>query len=137
MFDRFSASVLAVTAFVMGAFTLASPAYAETFGIWKNPSNTVHVEIYDCGSLRCGRVVWASEKAKKDARKGSGKDLIGMTILRDFREYANGVWRGKAYIPDLNREFSGSAELIGTRQLKVRGCLLGRVGCKSQVWTRI
>lgn len=121
----------------LAALFSASAAHAETYGTWRNPSGSVQVEIYDCGSSRCGRVVWANQKAKNDARRGSGKDLIGMTILRNFAEDSNGVWRGQAYVPDLDREFSGSAEILSSTQLRVRGCLLGRVGCKSQTWTRI
>lgn len=119
MFTRYLASAIGFAAIVLGSLTLASPANAETFGTSRNPSHSVHVQIYDCGSSRCGRVVWATKKAQNDARRGSGEELIGMTILRNFEKDANGVWQGRAYVPDLDREFSGSAELSGNNQLRV------------------
>lgn len=134
-----AAKALSLKAAITGlaVFILTSPAQAETYGTWRNPSGSVQVEIYDCGSTRCGRVVWANQKAQNDAKRGSGKELIGMTILRNFTQDSKGVWRGRAYVPDIDREFSGSAKLVNGNQLRVKGCLMGRVGCKSQTWTRI
>ena len=98
---------LAVVAGLAGA-TQASAA--ELYGRWKNPKNSVHVDIRPCGESACGYVVWASEKAKEDARRGSGKELVGMQLLRDFKPTADG-WRGKVFVPDLNRTFSGAAKV--------------------------
>jgi uncharacterized protein (DUF2147 family) len=80
-------------------------------------------------------VVWATEKAKADARQGGTQNLVGLQLLRDFAQDKNGVWRGKVFVPDLNRTFTGSAELAGPTTLKAKGCFV--VLCKSQTWTRI
>lgn len=117
----------------------ANPALAqgESFGVWKNPSNSVHVEIETCGNARCGKVVWANEKAKADAAKGGTSELIGTRILRDFKEQKDGRWKGKAFVPDLNKQFTGYATVVDPETISVKGCLVGRIMCKSQVWTRV
>ena len=124
---------LAVIAGLAGA-TQASAA--DLYGRWKNPKNSVHVDIRPCGESACGYVVWASEKAQEDARRGSGKELVGMQLLRDFKPSGKG-WRGKVFVPDLNRTFSGAARLKDDEHMEAKGCLVAGVLCKEQVWTRL
>lgn len=110
---------------------------ARAFGVWRNPKDTVHVEIKPCGVQACGYVVWATEKAKADARKGGTQNLIGLQLLRDMSLDKAGVWRGRVFVPDLNMTFSGAAEPVNATTLRARGCLIGGIGCKTQLWTRI
>lgn len=124
---------LAVIAGLAGA-TEASAA--ELYGRWKNPKNSVHVDVRPCGGSACGYVVWASEKAKEDVRKGSGRELVGLQLLRDF-EPSGSTWRGKVFVPDLNRTFTGSARLVDDNHMEARGCLVAGVLCKKQIWTRL
>lgn len=106
-------------------------------GVWRNPKNSVHVNIKPCGQKLCGLVVWASPGAQEDARKGGTDNLIGLQLLRDFGPEKPGVWKGKVFVPDLKATFSGRAELIDANTLKARGCLLAGVLCKAQTWRRI
>lgn len=106
-------------------------------GIWRNAKNSLHIEVKPCSEGTCGFVVWASEKAQADARKGGTEKLVGLQILREFAQEKRGVWRGRVFIPDLNATFRGSAEMIDANSLKARGCLLMNIVCKSQIWTRI
>ena len=116
----------------------ASPAEeARTYGIWRNPKNSVHLEIKDCGEMACGVVVWANVRAKSDARKGGSANLVGQQLLRDFAPDKTGAWRGKVFVPDLNMTFSGTAEVLDARTLRAKGCVLGNLICKSQIWTRV
>lgn len=112
-------------------------AAQESFGIWENPQGSVHIKLESCGDARCGVVVWANAKAKADALEGGTANLIGTTILRDFRETADGKWEGKAFVPDIGKEFSGFATVENDSTLTVKGCLVGHFGCKSQTWTEI
>lgn len=126
---------LAVLALLAGS-TQASAAQADLFGVWRNPKNSVHVDIRPCGASACGYVAWASANAQADARRGSGKELIGLQLLRDFAPGKDG-WRGKVFVPDLNRTLTGTARLLDAGHLEAKGCLLGSVLCKKQVWTRL
>jgi uncharacterized protein (DUF2147 family) len=81
-------------------------------------------------------VIWATAKAKADVLKGSGQTLIGLTLFRDLAP-RDGRWSGKVLIPDLNMTFSGTAERTDATTLRAKGCLIGVILCKSQIWTRI
>jgi uncharacterized protein (DUF2147 family) len=123
------------------AFALSTPALAageETaIGLWRNIRNTMHIEVRHCGDTLCGRVAWASDEALADAKKGGTRDLVGTEILRDFRPDPKGGWRGKVYVPDLDKTFSGTLVVVDRNTLKGSGCLLGRVLCKNKVLVRI
>jgi uncharacterized protein (DUF2147 family) len=107
------------------------------FGVWRNPHDSVHLEIKTCGASTCGYVVWANAHAQEDARKGGTPNLVGAQLLRDFTPQKNGAWRGKVFVPDLNMTFSGTAEVLDANRLKAKGCVLINVLCKSQIWTRV
>lgn len=121
---------------IVAAATGAAAAENDLLGVWRNPKNTVHVEIRPCGTSACGYVVWASPKAQADAREGSGRDLVGMQLLRDFAPVKNG-WRGRVFVPDLNRTLSGAARVIDANHLEAKGCLIGSILCKAQIWSRV
>lgn len=129
-----AASCLALLACLVAAPLAAAE---ESFGIWENPQGSVHIKLESCGDARCGVVVWASAKAKADALEGGTANLIGTMILKDFRETADGKWEGRAFVPDIGKEFSGFATVETDNTLTVKGCLVGHFGCKSQTWTRI
>ena len=105
--------------------------------VWRNPRNSVHVRVHSCGQSRCGTVVWANAKAKSDSARGGTPDLVGTELLRDFKEVSPKVWKGKVFVPDLNRVFIGTATIKDPNTLVARGCLLGNLGCKSQTWTQV
>lgn len=122
------------------ALTTATAASAEpdgSRGIWRNPKDTVHIRAHPCGKSMCGTVVWASDKAKADARRGGTETLVGAQLFRGFVQERAGVWRGKVFVPDIGKTFSGTITVVDDRTLKGSGCLLGRVGCKTQIWTRV
>jgi uncharacterized protein (DUF2147 family) len=121
--------------------TLAAPAVASAqesiYGVWRNPKNSVHINIQPCGELLCGRVVWANDNAKEDAKKGGTPNLVGSQLLRNFAPSKTGIWKGKVFVPDMNVTVSGSAELLDGNTLKARGCIFAGIGCKSQNWKRV
>jgi uncharacterized protein (DUF2147 family) len=118
------------------AITLIQPAEAGLEGRWSNPDGAVIILISQCDSALCGRVEWASEKAMADARKGGTDALIGTEVLSDIVPRGDGQWRARLFVPDLNKTSKAELRLLGLDQLKVTGCLVGRIACKSQIWTR-
>jgi uncharacterized protein (DUF2147 family) len=122
--------------------SLLSPAsaFAQQVGqdnVWRNPSNSVHVRVHPCGNSRCGTVVWANDKAKADSARGGTPNLVGTELFRDFREVSPKVWKGKVFVPDLNKVFTGTGTIKDQNTVVARGCLMGNFGCKSQTWTRV
>lgn len=126
---------------LIAAVALAAPAAASAqeaiYGVWRNPKNSVHINIQPCGEFLCGRVVWANDDAKEDAKKGGTPNLVGSQLLRNFSPSKTGTWKGKVFVPDLNVTVSGSAELLDANTLKARGCIFAGLGCKSQNWKRV
>lgn len=134
-------SALVVLAALAGLAT-ALPASAQdvpfTYGVWRNPKNSVHVEIKPCGGGRaCGNVVWANDEAQADAKKGGTPNLIGLQLLRDFQLQKNGSWKGRVFVPDLNMTLTGTADFPNATTMKAKGCLVGAFLCKSQTWRRV
>lgn len=121
------------------AILCVPPAMAadRSFGIWRNPSNSVHVRAQPCGQRMCGVVVWANDKARADAKRGGTDQLVGAELFRDFILEKPGKWRGKVFVPDIGKTFSGTITAIDERTLVGKGCLLAGLGCKSQTWTRL
>ena len=125
--------VLAAIAFLLFASPLTA---ADIEGRWRSPGGNSIIDIAPCGAELCGTVAWASDKAKEDARKGGTQDLIGAQLLTGLKEKRTGRWEGQLFIPDLDRRSIAKLELNGPGQLKVSGCLIGRMLCKSQIWSR-
>jgi uncharacterized protein (DUF2147 family) len=120
------------------AFSAANAGERDAaIGTWRNLRDTMHIEIRPCGESVCGKVVWASDQAIADARRGGTRDLIGTQVFRDFRQDSAGNWRGKVFVPDLNRTLSGTIVVVDHNTLKGAGCLVGRILCKSKVLVRI
>ena len=105
-------------------------------GRWKNPSGRVVVLIEACGTALCGSVVSAAESAKADARRGGTANLVGTRLMSGFKPAGTSKWRGRMFVPDINHSSKAELQLVGASQLKVTGCMVGRMICKSQLWTR-
>lgn len=116
--------------------TLAAAADAPIEGRWKNPSGSVVVAIEPCGTAWCGTVASASDGAKADARRGGTASLVGTRLMTGFRPAGTDKWRGRLFIPDMNHRSNAELRILGAGQLKVTGCMVGRMICKSQYWSR-
>lgn len=114
----------------------ASPA-AELAGVWRNPKNTVHVRIQPCGDNVCGTVVWANARARAKAAEAGTPNLVGTQLFRQFDQRRPGEWGGRVFVPDMGRTFSGTLRAAGPNAVTARGCLIGRILCKTQTWTRV
>lgn len=107
------------------------------FDAWRNPSGSVHVQAHPCGEALCGTVIWANEKARADVARAGAGELVGSLLFKDFVFDGPERVRGRVNVPDIGRTFSGTVTLAGPDTARARGCLAGRVGCRSQDWTRI
>ena len=84
----------------------------------------------------CGKVEWSSDKAASDAARGGTQTLVGTEILSGFVAVGQNRWRGRLFVPDMNRRSTAELRLLEDGRLQVRGCAAGRLFCKSQIWTR-
>ena len=117
------------------AAQVAAPAPSSSIeGIWRSPGGNSIIKIASCGDNPCGTVVWASDKARKDASK-STDELVGTELLTNLQQDKKGRWEGKLFIPDRKMRVTAKIERIGPLQLKVSGCAAGKALCKAAVWT--
>lgn len=127
--------MMVATSAALSTPVAAQPAAQDS--VWRNPSDSVHVRIHQCGAGRCGTVVWANAKAKADSARGGTPNLIGTELFRDFHEVSPKLWKGKVFVPDLNGVFSGTGFVRDSNTIVAKGCLAGNFACKSQTWTRV
>lgn len=115
----------------------AAAAPAAKPHVYRNPANSVHIRPEPCGANLCGTVVWANGKAKADAARGGTPKLVGLKLFRDFKLVGPDKWQGSVFVPDINKTFSGYITRVNATTLKGTGCLVGKMGCKSQEWTLV
>ena len=121
---------------VLNVAQLANPAEQAPEGRWRNPSGSVIIVIAPCGEALCGRVQWASEKAMSDARRGGTDPLVGTELLTGIKLRNEGRYRARLFVPDINKTSKVELRSLGPDRLKVTGCAVGGIVCKSQIWTR-
>ena len=117
---------------------VAAPLSDAVIGRWANPKGTLAVETGPCaqGGL-CGRIVWASARARADARQAGVADLIGTQLLQGYRRVGADSWTGRVYVPDMGRSFASRIRQTSAETLSISGCLVDGFLCKSQVWHRV
>ena len=114
-----------------------APAQDGLQGEWRNTKNTVHMRVQPCGPALCGTVTWAADQQRADARKGSGRELIGSVLMRDLTRGNDGKWRGKVFVPDINTSASATVIQLNSYTLRITGCTLLGLACRTQHWHRI
>jgi uncharacterized protein (DUF2147 family) len=115
----------------------AAPPDRGIEGVWRNSRDTVHLRLAQCGEALCGTVVWANATAKADALKGSGQKLVGSRLITDLRRNGEGSWRGRVYVPDIDRRASATVVQVNPDMLRVSGCLIAGLLCQTRHWHRI
>jgi uncharacterized protein (DUF2147 family) len=72
-----------------------------------------------------------------DAREAGVTTLVGTELLEDYRPIGAGKWTGRVYIPDRRASYYSIIEQVNRDRLKISGCILHGLLCKSQLWHRI
>lgn len=73
--------------------------------------------------------------ARADAARDGTPKLVEVVLFRVFvrtRPVA-----GPCLCIDIGETFSGTVSMIDANQIEGKGCPLGRVGGRSQIWSRI
>ena len=112
-----------------------APQRAPIEGYWKNPLGSAIIEIAPCSASLCGKVVWASARGKREVAKNTA-NVVGTTVLTGLKK-TDAHWTGQLFIPDDNIHVSARLQRLNNDQLKLTGCgLLGLI-CRTQIWTRV
>lgn len=122
-------------AVVLAALSAPAAAGEPIEGVWANPEKSVKVRVGPCGTRFCGTVISAAERAKSDAAR-HGTQLVGSQLLSGL-EPREGHYRGKVFVPDAGIRASAKVMLVSADRLRIQGCAVGGLVCKSQTWARV
>ena len=116
----------------------SAAAAAPIEGRWINPKENVIVYVAPCGDATwCGRVSWASAKAKAGARKGGTTHLVGARLLTGLKADGRGSYKGRVYLPKQKMHAGATISTAGSDVLLIKGCAVAGTICKQQRWTRV
>ena len=116
---------------------LAGPALAnDVFGVWQSQKNDegkyLHIKIHACekdANKVCGTII--------QALGGADPKVVGKPIIWDMVADGANEWDdGKIWKADDDEVYDSEMELQGN-VLKVSGCVLGGIICRSQDWPRV
>ncbi|GLK75740.1 hypothetical protein GCM10008171_09940 [Methylopila jiangsuensis] len=120
----------------------AGPASADPAGQWTTPK--ARVKISDCGGGLCATVIALNEPNDADGqpkvdrnnpdKAKQNRPIIGLSILTGMKPSGD-QWLGRIYNPEDGRTYKAYVTEQGGA-LKVQGCALGGLVCKTQVWKR-
>lgn len=125
--------VFGLAAVLCGAAAPQKPIY----GMWENPRGTVQVRTGACGANLCGWITWATDEAIRDAREGGTEHLIGTEIMQDYKQTDKARWEGHVFVPDWGNSFYSTIRQLNNDNIRVSGCILHGLVCKSQLWHRL
>ncbi len=113
-----------------GSASAADPV----LGTWKTQVDDgafAHVDMYQCGTAICGKIVRTFNDTGEYKSPNLGKDIVRGMTPSGANAYAGKVWR-----PSNNKIYKGKIALSGN-SLKLAGCVAGGLLCSKQTWQRI
>lgn len=110
-------------------------------GEWINAENDATFLIYKKNDKYFGKITWGTGGDTKDSKNPDPKlrtrDLVGLTILTDFKHAGSNVWdEGKIYDPKSGDTFSCKMTLKDYKNLEVRGYMGFSLFGRTETWTR-
>lgn len=103
-------------------------------GTWKTQVDDgafAHVDMYQCGSAICGKIIRTFNDTGEYKSPNLGKDIVRNMTPSGEKAYAGKVWR-----PSNNKIYKGKIALNGN-SLRLAGCVAGGLLCSKQTWQRI
>jgi uncharacterized protein (DUF2147 family) len=135
-----------IAAAVLGASLV--PAFAaDPAGTWLTEEGKATIRFADCGGALCGTIVALKEpndpqtgQPKLDKNNGDagkrGRPIIGVQIVIGLKPDGANKWSGQVYNPEDGKTYTGGITLPNATTIKVQGCILGGVICKTNTWTK-
>jgi len=130
-------------------FAAALPARAaDPVGVWLTDDDDARVRIYRCGEDLCGAILSLREpndpdtgqpkldKLNKDETKRA-RPVVGIELITGLKtKGAADQWEGSLYNPEDGNTYIGILTVQSLLTLKLQGCVLGGLICKSETWKR-
>ncbi len=119
-----------------------APQGDAILGEWINAEQDAKFLIYKKDDKYFGKITWGTGGDTKDSQnpdpKLRSKNLVGLTILKDFVFSGKNVWAdGTIYDPKDGKTYSCKLTLKSARKLDVRGFVGVSMFGRTESWTKI
>jgi uncharacterized protein (DUF2147 family) len=128
------------------ALTLALPAAAfaavaeDAFGTWRDVDTGGILSVYSCGGGLCVKVATPGKGREIDAKNPDaalkGRSMAGVVIMDGAAKAGADRWKGKLYNSEDGDTYTGYIVVTDKNEVKLEGCILGGLVCKSHIWKR-
>jgi len=149
----FIASLISILSAAAAPLAMAGD-HDAILGKWSTANAKSTVDIYECGTKVCGKIVALKVPVyPADDKKGMAgqtkvdrenpdpkmqkQPLIGLVVLKDFDRVEPGLWRnGTIYDPENGKTYKCKMTLESPHQLNVRGYIGFSFIGRTTEWTR-
>ena len=116
MYKRIALTMAAALA--LAAMPVFEASAGGLDGTWLRPKNGHHVKSFACGG-------------------GLGLKVVetGVQIMCGAKSVGGGKYKGSLLNTDDGNTYSGTV-VMGGRSMRLSGCVLGGIFCKSETWSR-
>jgi uncharacterized protein (DUF2147 family) len=133
-------------AFLFGGWTAVyAQDDAAPVGLWLTEKGDARIQVSQCGSALCGKVVWLREaidpatgRPQTDSKNPNpslaSRPMIGVQLFVGMQPSGPGRWAGRIYNADDGGLYDSKIAWMGPTTLRVEGCL-GAI-CGGENWTR-
>jgi uncharacterized protein (DUF2147 family) len=129
-----------VLAIAVGAPAAANAAAEDAAGTWKDTETGGICSIYTCDGGICVKVVTPSKGREKDDNNPDpalkGRSMAGVVIMTGATKDGSDRWKGKLYNSEDGSTYTGYVIVTNKDEVKLEGCVLGGIICKSRIWRR-
>ena len=115
-------------------------AAEDAIGTWVDSETGATTEIFSCPGGICVKIVTPSKAREVDNNnpdpKLKGRSMAGVVIMTGAVKHGDDRWKGDLYNSEDGRTYTGYVVVSSKDQLKLEGCVLGGIICKSRIWNR-
>jgi uncharacterized protein (DUF2147 family) len=134
-------------ALLLSGWTAANAADdAAPAGLWLTEKGDARIQVSQCGSTLCGKVVWlrdpidpATGRPQTDSKNPNAslasRPMIGVQLFVGMRPAGPGRWTGRIYNADDGGVYESNIAWMGPNTLRVEGCL-GAI-CGGENWKKV
>jgi uncharacterized protein (DUF2147 family) len=121
---------------------------ADATGVWLTEDSKARIRVAPCGQALCGTIVSLKDANDPDTGKPKTdknnidatlrtRPMIGVQIVLGMKPSGTAnKWSGQVYNAEDGKTYTGSLTLQDANTIKLEGCILGGLICKSSTWTR-
>ena len=132
--------------FILNNVSAAGAQEATATGLWLTQKGDARIQVSNCGSALCGKVVWLKDAIDPLTKKPQTDDknpnpalatrsMIGVQLFIGMNPVGPNSWAGKIYNADDGGTYESKVKVLGPGQLSVEGCL-GAI-CGGETWTKL